>query len=307
MIIQGDCLQEMLSIPDGSIDLVLTDPPYGTMNGAGLDGWDNNKTIWDKAIDPALLWDILNKKVRLNGTVVLFSQEPYTSKLIVGAHGNLPFAYRMIWKKDHFANALVAKVAPVSYYEDIVVFFKKYDTLEQHPLREYTKTLFSFIGKTKKELFNIMGHQGVCHFMRTDSMQFSLCTEKTYNELIELFQIDTQSWFLPYSNLEDINRRFNRRFNLPDGKKYLSNVLEFKKDYMGLHPTQKPVALMERIIETYTDEGETVLDFTMGSGTTGVACVNLNRKFIGIELDHAYFETAKNRIAEKAQQICLTL
>jgi site-specific DNA-methyltransferase (adenine-specific) len=95
----------------------------------------------------------------------------------------------------------------------------------------------------------------------------------------------------------EINRRFNRRFNLPEGKKYKSNVLEYKKDYTGHHPTQKPVLLMEDLIKTYTNEAETVLDFTMGSGTTGVAAKNLNRSFIGIELDETYFEIAKQRIS----------
>jgi site-specific DNA-methyltransferase (adenine-specific) len=87
-------------------------------------------------------------------------------------------------------------------------------------------------------------------------------------------------------------------FNLPKGKKYKSNVLEYKKDYTGLHPTQKPIALMEDLIRTYTNEGQLVLDFTMGSGTTGVACKNLNRRFIGIELDKDYFEIAQKRIKD---------
>ena len=76
----------------------------------------------------------------------------------------------------------------------------------------------------------------------------------------------------------------------------MSNVLEYKKDYQGLHPTQKPVALLEYLIKTYTNENETVLDNCMGSGSTGVACVNTKRNFIGIELDEKYYEIAKNRI-----------
>jgi DNA modification methylase len=294
----GDCLEVMADIPDGSVDAVVCDPPYGTMAGAGLDGWDENSTAWDVALEPAAFLEHCNRVLRVNGALILFSQEPYTSRLITEAHGNLPFSYRMAWLKDHFANALIAKKAPVSYFEDVLVFFKKYDTLAQHPLRDYAKRLFDFICKDKKQLFAEMGHQGVCHFMRYDSMQFGLCTEKTYRELCALYGIQGQEWFKPYAELKEIDRRFGRRFNLPEGHKFKSNVLQYRKDYGGLHPTQKPVALLEDLIKTYTNEGETVLDNCMGSGTTGVACVKTKRNFIGIELDEGYFKIAEKRIME---------
>lgn len=101
---------------------------------------------------------------------------------------------------------------------------------------------------------------------------------------------------MPYAEMFEIDRRFARRFNLADGAKYKSNVLQYKKDYTGLHPTQKPVALLADIIMTYSNPGETVMDFTMGSGSTGVACANTGRKFIGIEMDEGYFNIAKDRI-----------
>lgn len=293
---RGDCLELMKDIDDGSVDLILCDPPYGNMKGAELDGWSNQTTEWDTVLDTEKLFEQYNRLLRMNGCLVMFSQEPYTSNLITKAHGNIPFSYRMIWKKDHFANALVANKAPVSYYEDIVCFFKKYDTQSQHPLRDYTKQLFDFIGKDKRQLFTEMGHQGVCHFMRYDTMQFGLCTKKTYYELCENYGINKQSWYKKYEELEETNRRFNRRFNLPEGKKYKSNVLEYKKDYAGLHPTQKPVALIEDLIKTYTNEGETVLDNCAGSGTTGVACLNLKRNFILIEKEAEYCDIAENRL-----------
>ena len=105
---------------------------------------------------------------------------------------------------------------------------------------------------------------------------------------------------MPYSELERLNEKYTATFNLWQGGKSKSNVLEYKKDNDGYHPTQKPVALLEDLIQTYSNEGNTVLDFTMGSGSTGVACVNTNRNFIGIELDMGYFNVAKERI-EKAQ------
>ena len=303
-LMHGDCLELMKKIPDGSVDLVLTDPPYGTVKGIGGGSVSHGmvgKTGWDDAISPSDFLPEINRILRMNGAMVLFSQEPYTSRLITEAHGNLPFSYRMTWLKDHFANALVANKAPVSYTEDVLVFFKKYDTLAQHPLRDYADKMFDFIGKPRKEIFSEMGHQGAFHwFLGRGSIQFGLCTRKTYDELCEIYKVNEEDWFVPYCVLDEENRRFSRRFsrrfNLPDGQKYKSNVLQYKKDYDGYHPTQKPVALMEDLIRTYTNEGETVLDFTMGSGTTGVACKNLNRKFIGIEKDDKYFHLARERI-----------
>lgn len=303
-LMHGDCLELMKEIPDGSVDLVLTDPPYGTVKGMGGDIKKYKRlsgSYWDDALNPKLIFEECNRVLRMNGALILFSQEPYTSRLITEAHGNLPFSYRMTWLKDHFANALIAKTAPVSYTEDVCVFFKKYDTDGCHPLRDYADKMFDFIGKPRKEIFSEMGHQGAFHwFLGRGSIQFGLCTRETYDQLCEIYKVNKEDWFKPYCVLVEENRRFKRRFkrrfNLPDGQKYKSNVLQYRKDYDGLHPTQKPVALMEDLIFTYSNEGETVLDFTMGSGTTGVACKNLNRKFIGIEKDDKYFEIAKNRI-----------
>lgn len=299
---KGDCLEEMKKIADGSVDAIICDPPYGTMKGAGLDGWHAGKTDWDDCLDTTLMLEQCNRILRMNGALILFSQEPYTSRLITESHGNLPFSYRMIWLKDHFANALVAKKAPVSYFEDVLVFFKKYDTLSQHPLRDYTARLFDHVGKCKREFFSEMGHQGVCHFMRYDTMQWQLCTQRTYDQLCSMYGIEKLDWFIPYMELKREDDLFKasvaRTFNLPTGGKYKSNVLQYRKDYAGLHPTQKPVALMEDLVKTYTNPCDTVLDFTMGSGSTGVACANTGRKFIGIERDEKYFDIAKSRIEQ---------
>lgn len=296
-LMRGDCLNLMNAIAPGSIDAIICDPPYGTMKNIAADGHGMaGKTAWDDALEPAVFLEQCNRVLRMNGALVLFCQEPYTSRLITEAHENIPFSYRMAWVKDHFANALIAKKAPVSYFEDILVFFKKYDETGRHPLRDYAKQLFDFIDRDKTEVFEMMGHQGACHFMRHDSLQFSLCTDKTYVQMCTMYGIDKQPWFKSYDDLREIDRRFNRRFNLPEGQKFKGNVLRYKKDYDGYHPTQKPVALIEDLISTYTDERETVLDFTMGSGTTGVACVNIGRQFIGIERDPKYFDICCERI-----------
>lgn len=296
-LMNGDCLELMKTIPDGSVDLILTDPPYGTIKGMELKGWDNSTTRWDDVIDNKKMWHEINRVLRVNGCCVLFSQDPYTSVLMNDCHDNVPFSYRLVWDKKHYASPLGANKFPVNYFEDVCVFFKKYDSLALHPLRPYFADVLEFIGKNLKQVNTELGHRRAEHCFYIDSTQFGLCTEATYNELIERYSINKMDDFTPYAELVEINKSYLRVFNLHDGKKYKSNILEYKKDYNGYHPTQKPVALLEDLIKTYSNSGDMVLDFTMGSGSTGVAAKNTNRKFIGIELDQNYFNIAKERIA----------
>ena len=308
---QGDCLELMKNIPEGSVDLVLTDPPYGTMKNAPIDSWVNRgeKAEWDTAIDPVKIFEQISRILRQNGKAILFSQEPYTSRLITSAIPSLPFSYRAIWYKNVSGNSLMAKSAMVSRFEDICIFSKLgHDYCGENPLREYFKLVLDFIGaKSCKEINTKLGHRRAEHCFyvtgkENGSTQFSLCTEQTYQELIYVFGIDKMQGFVPYSELRKVQDGYTAKyaavFNLWQGGKSKSNVLEYKKDNDGYHPTQKPVALLEDLIQTYSNEGNTVLDFTMGSGSTGVACVNTNRRFIGIELDDGYFEIAKKRIEE---------
>jgi len=296
-LIKGDCLEVMDQLIEQGIkvDAIITDPPYGTVKGAALDGWKNQTTEWDTIIDLKQLQDKSNKLLREKGVMILFSQEPYTSNLIQNQHDNLPFSYRMVWKKDHFANALVAKKAPVSYYEDINIFFRKYDTFNENPLRDYFKKILDYVGLSKSDVIKIIAQRGD-HCLRIKSTQFKLCTKETYDALINNFDLVVMPGYKTFEKLLKENLVRQPIFNLPECNKFKSNILEYKKDYGGLHPTQKPVALMEDLIKTYTNEGDLVLDFTMGSGSTGVACQNTNRRFIGIELDDKYFEIAKKRI-----------
>ena len=307
-LLQGDCLIESKKIKSGSVDLILTDLPYGTVQGiGGNDGIDHGmagKTEWDVAIEPARVYDIANRILRKNGKMVLFSQEPYTTRLITEAIPNLPFSYRMIWEKDHFANSLIAKKAPVSYYEDILVFSKRHDTGSMHPLRAYGKKCSEFISKSRQERKLMLGHRGSDHFLEnsSDPLQFSLCTEKTYKELVSVFKLNTMDGFMPYDDLRAIDKSFDSTFNLWDGGKHKSNIFRYKKDYDGYHPTQKPVALLEDLIKTFSNEGDLVVDLTMGSGSTCVAAKNTGRSFIGIEKEKEYVDIANERIKEHTTQ-----
>ena len=236
--------------------------------------------------------------------MILFSQEPYTSQMITKAIPNIPFSYRATWEKDNFAVALGVKVNMVSFTEDVLVFSKmhqKHDFEGMHPLRPYFKIIMDYIGLNLKQINTKLGHRRAEHTFYIDSTQYRLCTEKTYLELIDVFGIDKVIEFKEFAELKTIdteyrtellrkmNEQYPSTFNLWEGKKY-------KKDYSGHHPTQKPVLLLEDLIKTFSNENDLVVDLTMGSGSTGVACKNTNRNFIGIEKDENYFKIAQERI-----------
>jgi site-specific DNA-methyltransferase (adenine-specific) len=314
---KGDCLIESDKIESGSVDLILTDLPYGTMKGinekfVGYGRKNHDGHLWDNVIDTKKVYEIANRILRKNGKMVLFAQDPFSTELKTKALPNIPYNYSMIWEKNDFANALLAKKAPVNYYEDILVFSKnhqKHDFKGNHPLRPYFKNVLEFIGLKKKEIINKIG-QRADHCLRVDSTQFSLCTELTYKELIEVFSIDNVEGFKAFEELKEIDKEYRTNllktmndkypstFNLWEGKKYKSNILKYKKDYDGYHPTQKPILLLEDLIKTFSNENDLVVDLTMGSGSTGVACKNTNRNFIGIEMDENYFNIAKKRIED---------
>ena len=295
----GDCLIESEKIKDGSVDLILTDLPYGTVtNIASSDTVKHgmkNKTNWDCVIETEKIFEIANRILRKNGKMILFAQQPFTTELINKQIANLPFNYSMIWKKDHFANSLIAKKAPLNYYEDVLVFSKTHDFEGIHPLRPYFKMVLEFIGLNKKTIVEAIG-QSADHCFRIDSSQFSLCTEKTYNKLIEAYAIDNMQGFRTFLDISNESDGLNSIFNLPNGAKFKSNILEYKKDYEGLHPTQKPILLLEDLIKTFSNENDLIVDLTMGSGSTGLASKKLNRKFIGIEKEQKYYDIAVARI-----------
>tara|TARA_R110002050_G_C8804475_1_gene503163 strand:+ start:17 stop:979 length:963 start_codon:yes stop_codon:yes gene_type:complete len=313
---KGDCLIESDKIESGSVDLILTDLPYGNMNTDG--GRKLGINGWDLAIEPKKVFEIANRILRKNGKMVLFSQEPYTTKLITEAVPNIPFNYRATWEKDNFAVALGAKVNMVSFTEDVLVFSKmhqKHDFEGKHPLRDYFKIIMEYIDLNLKQINTKLGHRRAEHTFYINSTQYGLCTEKTYLELIEVFGIDKVNGFKDFAELKKIdteyrtdllkqmNEQYPSTFNLWEGKKYKSNILKYKKDYDGHHPTQKPILLLEDLIKTFSNENDLVVDLTMGSGSTGVAAKNLNRNFIGIEQDEKYFKIAEERINKQEKQL----
>lgn len=302
-LMQGDCLELMKTIPDGSVDLILTDPPYGMINGL-------NGVSWDNVIDLNRMWFEVNRVLRLNGKCILFSQNNFTYELLKTSLPNISCLYRAVWKKDTFGNAMMCKNALVSEFEDICIFHKKYilekGFNQENPAFKYLLSE-KINSKISTKEFNLMysrfknkqinPHRSILA-RSWETSQFMMPLKDIYENVLQ----PTGFFQKPYEDLKSENDDFISKtksiFNLWGGKKYKSNVFEYKKDYDGFHPTQKPVLLLEDLIKTYSNTGNTVLDFTMGSGSTGVACVNTNRNFIGIELDEKYFEIAQSRILQ---------
>ena len=318
ILYNGDCLIESDKIESGSVDLILTDLPYGTVKNAKFYDYCGG-VQWDVIIDTKKIMQLSNRILRRNGKMVLFAQQPFSNELMNNALTSLPYSYTMIWKKDHFANSLIAKKAPVNYYEDILVFSKahpKHDFEGAHPLREYFKQIREYIKATTKEIDNTLGNSMSSYYF-TNGVRFLVPAERDYNKLVQAYRIDRMEGFKPLVEVKAVdteyrqnlikkmNEQYPSTFNLWEGNKYKSNILEYKKDYDGLHPTQKPVSLLEDLVKTFSNEGDLVVDLTMGSGSTGVACKNTNRSFIGIEMSEQYFKIAEKRIYEAVTQLKL--
>ena len=245
----GDCLEVMKSIPDKSIDLVLTDPPYGT-----------TACKWDVVIPFEPMWEQLKRITKDNGAICLFGIEPFSSSLRLSNIKS--FRYDWFWIKNYNSGFVMAKKRPLVKVETISVFYNK--QCRYNPIFE--------------------------SYSESSIKRFSKNRVVNNSKEIKQGYITNKNGIKPFKGAFDFERG-----------KYPSNVINFKcvakrsKEKSG-HPTQKPLALLEYLIKTYTLEGETVLDFTMGSGSTGVACKNLNRSFIGIEKDNKYFNIAKERI-----------
>ena len=258
------------------------------------------KTEWDNVIDTNKIMKLANRILRKNGKMALFAQDPFSTELKTKALSNLPYSYSMIWEKDHFANALLSKKAPLNYYEDILIFNKKHEQEGLHPLRPYFKIIMDYLGLNLKQINTKLGHRRAEHTFYVNSTQYCLCNEKIYLELIDVFNIDKMDCFKEFSELKEIDNEFKKKFastfNLWEGNKYKSNILKYKKDYGRHHPTQKPVLLLEDIIKTFSNENDLVVDLTMGSGSTGVACKNTNRDFVGIEMTDGYYNIACKRV-----------
>lgn len=235
-LLAGDCLEQMKTLPDASIDMVLCDPPYGT-----------TACKWDTVISMPELWSQIWRVLKENGPAVLFGAQPYTSAL--GASAIRQLRYSWVWVKSRPTGHLNAKTQPLTGFEDLLVFYRKKPTYNPQGVTTVSRAMKNSASDLRRHRGNVTST--VSGGLRADYIQTATG--------------------------------------------YPRGVLHFSSEDKRVHPTQKPVALLEYLIRTYTNEGETVLDPTMGSGSTGVACLNTGRKFIGIEREPEYLKIAETR------------
>jgi len=247
-IYNEDCLEGMKRIPDGSIDMILCDLPYGV-----------TKNKWDSVIPLDELWKHYKRVIKENGAIVLFGQGLFTARLMFS--NEKWYRYNLIWEKDRPSGFLNAKRMPLRSHEDIVVFYKRLPTY--NPQFWEGKPLHGMGSKFREG------------------------------------QLENNN----YGEFDSHKNPSAKREG--DTKKYPRSVLSFKKEHPPIHPTQKSVELVGWLIKTYTNKGETVLDNCMGSGTTAIACLNTNRKYIGFELDETYHKLSLERIESHEQQLSL--
>jgi len=238
----GDCLEVMKTIESGSIDAIITDPPYGT-----------TACKWDSVIPFEPMWEQINRIVKTNGATALFGGEPFSSALRMSNIKNYKYDWK--WEKAQGVNFAQCNHMPMSVYEDICVFgnFGMSKNAKIQPT--YNPQNLTVINKKKKA---------------KTSTEHRVCE----------------------NNIDHIQKFGN----------YPRQIQKFSSE-RGLHPTQKPVLLMEYLIKTYTNEGETVLDFTAGSFTTAIACMNTKRSFIGIEKDETYFNIGVERVDKHKEKL----
>lgn len=244
----GDCLDIMPNLPDGSVDLVLCDLPYGI-----------TACRWDSQIPLAPLWHEWERLIRPDGAIVLFATQPFTTVLI-SSRIEL-YRYSWVWIKEKGSNFQLANIQPLKRTEDVCVFSKAKSANGATPCLRY----FPILEDREIPLKYGGGKHIGGDLLHSHSMK-------------------------------ELNKTYTTR--------HPTNILCYTKNYgqENYHPTQKPEALLSYLIRTYTKKGETVLDNCMGSGSTGVACVETDRSFIGIEKDANYFKIAQERIERRKAQ-----
>ena len=252
-IYNEDCLEGMKRIPDGSVDMVLCDLPYGT-----------TQLKWDSCLPFDKLWEQWLRVCKTNAAIVLFSSQPFTTDLINS--NRKMFKYEIIWKKTQRTGFFNAKKQPLRLHENILIFYQKQPTYNPQT-------------SIKKDAFGIGRRRGNSDFKKTNGGFVG----KVGREKAESYYYEEKGWRYPTDVIE---------FSNWNGALFGNTNRSVK------HPTQKPLDLCEYLIKTFTNEGETVLDNCMGSGTTAVACINTKRNFIGFELDKGYWEISQQRIKE---------
>jgi len=316
-IYNDDCLNKLKSIKSNSINLTIADLPYGQTN-----------CEWDIKIDLKKMWDELRRVSKANSIFIFFCTTKFGIELLNSNPRH--FKYDLIWEKSNAVGFLNNKIMPLRKHEMIYLFnnddnkYSKYKNLE---LRKYFGEIITYIGVSGQTIIKKYGYRYQHCF--TKGQQFSLPTQKSYNDLIEIYKIDKMKGFKEYKVLKKMWQKNTKKIynpQLKEGKPYIkkkihtikggvygflnekeniikndgfrqpTSVLKFNNPVKSYHNTQKPVELLKWLILTYSNEGDTILDPTMGSGSLGISCLETNRKFIGIEMDKNIYRTGRDRL-----------
>lgn len=320
-LLHGDCMELLPQIPDKTVDLILCDLPYGTTDCA-----------WDKTLPMESLWKEYRRLLRPNGVAALFAAQPFTTELINSNRAE--FRYCWYWLKNMATGFAFARYQPMRKIEEVVIFVcnvpGKNNAGHHKALRAYMQEQLQASGHNRASINKMLGNTMASHYF-TNGGQFSLPPREQWERLQAETGYFSRAWedvreeyqaelgqhgggpqiYNPQGlqivkNPKPKRRKAIKRDSIydfdtlmqeytPKYSGYPVNVLQFNTE-RGLHPTQKPVPLLEYLVKTYTHEGGTVLDNCMGSGSTGVACVRTGRQFIGIEKDPQYFQIARERI-----------
>lgn len=277
----ADCLELMTKIPDKSIDMILCDLPYGILN-----------LEWDKKIDGKRLFQEYKRICKQNANVLLFCQIEFAKYLMESTFAS-EFSHCLIWVKNNKTRCKSTNHLPLSQYEMILCFrLNKYSNKQSHiSLRNYFMEELNKSGFTVQQLEEKIPNYSAHHWFRYSS-DYRIPTAKNYKRLQEI----TNCFNRPYEEIKNEFQREKKNLCTFNSGILESDVLYSRLSEKRVHPTQKPISLLEKIILAYSNPGDTILDNCMGSGSTGVACVNTNRNFIGIEINPNYFEIARKRI-----------
>tara|TARA_R110002167_G_scaffold55020_2_gene156605 strand:+ start:1880 stop:2722 length:843 start_codon:yes stop_codon:yes gene_type:complete len=278
ILLHGDCLEEMKGLDDNSIDLIFCDLPYG-----------QTSCKWDCCIDLDKFWIEVMRIKKLNTPIFMTTTTKFGVSLINSAPKKCHFRYDIVWVKSAPAGFLSAKKMPMRKHEMIYVFYEKL------PFYDLSSHKHKFLDKERKEL-----KKGEYLYEDCGKCQLSTYEPKLPVSVVkeELCKYDVNKNTYGGGKEGRIKISKDKKDHQQKYDPPLPTTMLEVKSTRGKHSTEKPVALMEWVLKYYSKEGDTILDPTMGSGSTGVACKNMNRNFIGIEMDDEIYEVAVNRIEE---------
>ena len=282
LLYQGDCNELMNEIPDNSVDLIFTDLPYGQVS-----------CEWDKKIDFPKMWEQFMRIKKLNAPIFFCCSTKFGAEIINSAPKKCPFRYDIVWVKSAPAGFLCAKKMPMRKHEMLYVFYEKL------PFYDLSSHQHKFLKEEPPQPVSVQTYTGIYSTLPQTGKGTDAHSGQ-YDPPLPVSVVKEEGMRKdPHTTAYGDNIHFHQQGQKNGESIYdppLPNSILEIKSQRGKHATQKPTELMKWVLKYYSKEGDVVLDPTMGSGSTGVACIEMERNFIGIEMDPEIFEVAQNRL-----------